>query len=802
MALKGKEVAGKGKEVAGKGSSGKRKYGDSDKSGGRKRKKSGVLQFFDDVAAEADDNDTSDDSDFDDGIKVKKEPGKAHNLPFLPKEEEMSEEELEKMLEERYKNGSGFVTYAEDDYETKGSVQRNILMPSAKDPTIWKVKCMVGRERHSAFCLMQKYVDLQSFGTKLQIISAFAVEHIKGFVYIEADKQFDVNEACKGLCSIYSSRVAPVPKNEISHLLSVRNKNNEVSEGSWARVKNGKYKGDLTQVVSVNDARKRATVKLIPRIDLQVLNDKFGGGVKAKKSATPAPRLISSSELEEFRPLIQYRRDRDTGKFYEILDGLMLKDGYLYKKVSLDSLNFSGVMPLEDELRKFQPSQKDESDDLDWLSQLYGGQKKKRSINTDKGNGKGEGPSGSSMANSFELHDLVCFGRKDFGLVIGMEKDDSYKILKDGLEGPVIMTVEAQELKNALFDKKFTALDQHMKTISVNDTVRVLEGPSKGRQGIVKQIYRGTIFLYGENKEESGGYFCTKAQMCEKVKLSNDAFNDKGGDSGPPGFEDFLSSPKSPLSPKKPWQARETNSDFNRTDKDGMFSIGQTLRIRVGPLKGYLCRVLAIRYSDITVKLDSQQKVLTVKCEHLSEVRGKSSAFSMSEDPESSSMKPFDLLGTQGSSGDWMGGAGTSAEGNGWNVGGGSTERSSWPAFPTSGFSLQSEHSADPFGSMDNGPKKEDADAAWESKVTPNQNPSWGTTVADDKVVANSDQDGGWGKIDCCNSCLITEIALQAINMVVQIVTLKMGMGKTGYDMDGGPGDRYGSGGPSCFDRC
>lgn len=50
----------------------------------------------------------------------------------------------------------------------------------------------------------------------------------------------------------------------------------------------------------------------------------------------------------------------------------------------------------------------------------------------------------------------------------------------------------------------------------------------------------------------------------------------------------------------------------NRDDRaDGMFSIGQTLRIRVGPLKGYLCRVIAVRKRDVTVKLDSQQKVLT-----------------------------------------------------------------------------------------------------------------------------------------------------------------------------------------------
>lgn len=51
----------------------------------------------------------------------------------------------------------------------------------------------------------------------------------------------------------------------------------------------------------------------------------------------------------------------------------------------------------------------------------------------------------------------------------------------------------------------------------------------------------------------------------------------------------------------------------NRGDSDSLFAIGQTLRIRIGPLKGYLCRVTGIRRSDVTVKLDSQQKFLTGK---------------------------------------------------------------------------------------------------------------------------------------------------------------------------------------------
>ncbi|GKB56504.1 protein RNA-directed DNA methylation 3, partial [Tanacetum coccineum] len=40
---------------------------------------------------------------------------------------------------------------------------------------------LVGREKHSAFYIMQNCVNLKSIGTRLQIVSAFDVEHVKGF---------------------------------------------------------------------------------------------------------------------------------------------------------------------------------------------------------------------------------------------------------------------------------------------------------------------------------------------------------------------------------------------------------------------------------------------------------------------------------------------------------------------------------------------------------------------------------------------------------------------------------------------
>ncbi|KAJ4978364.1 hypothetical protein NE237_009144 [Protea cynaroides] len=769
MAVKGKEV--KGKQVAGKGSSGKRKRDDTDKSGGRKRKNSGVLQFFD-VAAEVDEeDDKSEDDGFDDDdfldeidaeLKDKNEAGKSHHLPFIPKEEELSDDELAELLKERYRRGSRHVVQAKDDYEAKNSVDGNGLMPSKDDPTIWRVKCMVGRERHSVFCLMQKNVDLKSLGTKLQTVSAFALEHVKGHIFVEAYREFDVIEACKGLCSIYSTRLAPVPRNEVSHVLSTRSKINDISLGSWARMKYGKYRGDLTQVVAVNAACKRATVKLIPRIDLQAIARKLSGGGSVKQTTIPAPRLISSSELEDFRKHLQCRHDRESGLYFEIIDGLMLKDGYLYKRVAIESLNCWGVVPSADELRRFEASKEQQSDDnMEWLSGLYGGGGRKRIMEVKKGKSSVfKDTSKTKQGSGFEVHNLVFFGQNDVGVITGVEDGNRFQILKDDEGGAETVTVELDDLRIGSDDRKFNHLDHHKKTISINDAVRVLEGLFKDRQGIVKQMYRGTLFIYDENQLESGGYFCSKSQFCEKFKHSKDASQEIVDDGpGSPGFQDSMASPKSPPSSpksppsKRPWVERSNLHDSNsncRGDRDGIFSIGQTVRIRVGPLKGYLCRVIAIYRSDVTVKLDCQVKVITVKCEHLSEVCVKSCGRSF-RDPDSNTE-----FGSQGWPKDMMDGKGAFGESNGWDSSGLSTGRNSWPDFSASGLSMKSP-SVNLFGSTANDPKIDEGDDAWGSKLVSatgnKRTDSWGMAIG-----SSEDQNSTWDKVETKNK------AMDAIN--------------------------------------
>ncbi|RZC88340.1 hypothetical protein C5167_016145 [Papaver somniferum] len=138
-----------------------------------------------------------------------------------------------------------------------------------------------------------------------------------------------------------------------------------------------------------------------------------------------------------------------------------------------------------------------------------------------------------------------------------------------------------------------------------------------GRQGIVRQIYKGNIFVYdSENDLENGGYFCAKCQMCEKIKL----FNGCQDIDVPQGLQ--IQQHFRNLLNHLDWHDRQEGKttksvrsqlliscifqavNNNRQGREGAFSIGQTLRIRIGPLKGHLCRVIAIYQTDVTVKID------------------------------------------------------------------------------------------------------------------------------------------------------------------------------------------------------
>ncbi|KAL6605991.1 hypothetical protein ACP70R_041644 [Stipagrostis hirtigluma subsp. patula] len=352
---------------------------EDDDGGGRPRKKGGggVRGFFDEEAQVDEDEEEEEEGEGEDdfindaGADIPDEDvvrgARRHSIPMREEEEDI--DEIERQVRERYARSS-HIEYGEEAAE----VEQQALLPSVKDPKLWMVKCAIGHERETAVCLMQKKADRPD----IQIISAVALDHLKNYIYIEAEKEAHVKEACKGLRNIYSSaKITLVPIKEMADVLSVESKTVDLTRDTWVRMKLGIYKGDLAQVVDIDNVRQRVQVKLIPRIDLQALASKLEGReIVKKKTFVPPPRFFNIDEAREMHIRVERKRNKETGEYFEVVDGLEFKDGFLYKRVSTKSISTQNIQPTFDELEKFKKPGDDMNGDMSSLSTLFANRKK------------------------------------------------------------------------------------------------------------------------------------------------------------------------------------------------------------------------------------------------------------------------------------------------------------------------------------------------------------------------------------------------------------------------------------------
>jgi len=111
-----------------------------------------------------------------------------------------------------------------------------------------------------------------------------------------------------------------------------------------------------------------------------------GGQVLAGLSFNPLfanlVNFVSVSKLllgflasRELHIRVERRRDPMTGDYYENIGGMMFKDGFLIKTVSMKSISTQNIQPTFDELEKFrQPDERD--GEIGSLSTLFANRKK------------------------------------------------------------------------------------------------------------------------------------------------------------------------------------------------------------------------------------------------------------------------------------------------------------------------------------------------------------------------------------------------------------------------------------------
>jgi transcription elongation factor SPT5 len=472
-----------------------------------KKKGVGAAAFIDDIAEVEDDDEISDDEGdeldgeehLDDGEREAVEleaqqriHARYQNMENMERLE--NEEELEKRLKERYAANR-------DWYEGDGiadQVDQQALHPTVRDPKLWMVTVKQGKERETVVCLMQKAINSHKTGKgALAIKSASAQDHLKSYIYVEAEREDHVKKALQGMRHVYHMRpIRLVPIKEMVDSITVTKKKVEnVVVGSWVRMRGGVYKGDLARVVDANYADNQCTVKLVPRFDYAHMRAKEEGTAsgRSKKDSNmrPPARLFTEAEARKYHLTFERgRQDRRMGDVVDMLCGQhKLKDGYHVKTISFVSCKLAET-PALDELQRYAAGEE-----------------------ATEAAGQGAGQGAGASAAEANLEALAASlgdgagGQRDFNfrpgdqvvIVQGDLKNLAGVVERVNADGSVKIMPQHEMLHEALDIDR----DHLRKSFKLGSHVRCVHGRHEGEAGLVVKVEGEVATVFSDvSKEE------------------------------------------------------------------------------------------------------------------------------------------------------------------------------------------------------------------------------------------------------------------------------------------------------------
>jgi transcription elongation factor SPT5 len=253
-------------------------------------------------------------------------------------------------------------------------VPKRLLLPSVDDPSIWAVKCKEGKEREAVFSIMKRIEE--RLGTKDELAISCAFERggtqstMKGFIYVEAQRQADILVALDGLMNVYPrTKMMLVEIKEMPDLLRVT-KTPSLEPGAYVRLKRPtKYAGDLAQVIDVTDTGLEVRVRYVPRLDYGLHDDANAPtdafGAKRKRAAQgPRPPQRLFSEVEAKKRHAKYLQGRPDTKTWNYMGDDYI-NGYCEKEVKIQTLITKDVNPTLEEVTRFASGAEDGTENLD-----------------------------------------------------------------------------------------------------------------------------------------------------------------------------------------------------------------------------------------------------------------------------------------------------------------------------------------------------------------------------------------------------------------------------------------------------
>lgn len=252
-------------------------------------------------------------------------------------------------------------------------VPKRLLLPSVDDPSIWAVKCREGKEREAVFSIMKRIEERMGSKDELAITCAFerggTNSTMKGFIYIEAQRQTDILSALDGVMNVYPrTKMMLVEIKEMPDLLRV-SKTPTLQPGAYVRLRRpAKYAGDLAQVQEVADTGLEMRIRYVPRLDYGVNEnnntavDAFGKRKRAIAGPRPPQRLFS--EVEARKRHAKNLVGNPSTKIWTYF-GDEYVNGYCEKEVKIQNLITKDVNPTLEEVTRFASGAEDGTENLD-----------------------------------------------------------------------------------------------------------------------------------------------------------------------------------------------------------------------------------------------------------------------------------------------------------------------------------------------------------------------------------------------------------------------------------------------------
>lgn len=244
----------------------------------------------------------------------------------------MSVDELAEYFENRHEVESAPMNGGNEEYYD--SIRQNGLLPDARSPNLYIVKCRMGEEQALCVQLTKKYLAFLQTDEPLEIKSVVCKDGIKGLIYIEAYKTPHVLKAIENISAINPYNIKMVPKNEMVDTLKVVRDIPMLKVGLYVRVKRTMFKDDLAQVDDIDLTRNEVILKLVPRIDYTKLRGALRGqegekGLTKRKGRAP----LAPFNADKIRNIGgEFTKD---GDFY-IFENNRYRNGFLYKYFSIE----------------------------------------------------------------------------------------------------------------------------------------------------------------------------------------------------------------------------------------------------------------------------------------------------------------------------------------------------------------------------------------------------------------------------------------------------------------------------------